>query len=546
MRTLTFLLILGCLFSLKMNAQISEGGTPPGFYKFSTNDLPRLVSLQAPQLPDLRSVDKNQPYQVGVSVYTDIGPLTSGSWTDFSDGSMIWRCAIKIKDAKALALYFDRFEIPEGAGFWVYSPDRKNLLGSFSKKSNSGEKGFAISYIPGDIIIAEYYLPAHLAGYQDAFHIDEISYAFREVLTGRSGFGSSGPCEVNVNCSEGTYWQQQKKGVARILITRGGIQVYCTGSLVNNAKEDRTPYFLTAGHCGKNASHADLDKWIFYFDYEAPGCENPSSEPAYKSITGGTTLANTFVSNYNIGSDLYLLRFNDNIPTGWDVYFNGWTTSESPSQRGVGIHHPEGDIKKISTYTQPLSPASYKATDESTHWEVKWSATTNGHGVTEAGSSGSPIFNSDGLIVGTLTGGLAGCDSNYLNSPDYYGRFDYSWNKNGSQDTAQLKAWLDPDNSGITKLSGITLGVEEKNILRELTIKPNPAQDFIEINFPASFANDQSTFYEISDIGGRILKHGKIQSASVQKIDISFLGAGSYIIRISGENEAVSAVIFKQ
>ncbi len=546
MRTITFLMILGCLFSLKMNAQISEGGTPPGFYKFSTKELPRPVSLKAPQLPGLRSADKNQPYQVGVSVYTDISPLTSGSWTHFGDGNMVWRCAIEIKEAKALALYFDRFEVPEGAGFWVYSPDRKNLLGSFTKKSNSGDKGFAISYIPGDIIIAEYYLPAHLVEYQGAFHINEISYAFREVLTDRSGFGSSGPCEVNVNCSEGTYWQQQKKGVARILITRGGIQVYCTGSLVNNAKEDRTPYFLTAGHCGKNASSADLDKWIFYFDYEAPGCENPSSEPAYNSITGGTTLANTFVSNYNIGSDLYLLRFNDNIPSGWDVYFNGWTISESPSQSGVGIHHPEGDIKKISTYAQPLSPSNYKATTESTHWEVKWAATTNGHGVTEAGSSGSPIFNSDGLIVGTLTGGLAGCDSNYLNSPDYYGRFDYSWNKNGSQDTAQLKAWLDPDNSGITKLSGTTLGVEEKNILRKLSIRPNPAQDFIEIIVPASFFNDQNALYEIRDMGGRLLIYGRIKSRPLQKVDISKLSPGSYIIRIRGENEPVSAVIFKQ
>ena len=240
------------------------------------------------------------------------------------------------------------------------------------------------------------------------------------------------------------------------------------------------------------------------------------------------------------------MRFNDNIPSGWDVYFNGWTTSVSQSQSGVGIHHPEGDIKKISTYTQPLSPSNYKATTESTHWEVRWAETAHGHGVTEGGSSGSPIFNSDGLIVGTLTGGQAGCDVAFLNSPDYYGRFDYSWNKNGSQDTAQLKAWLDPDNSGITKLSGITLGVEEKNILRKLSIKPNPAQDFIEFIVPASYANDQNAVYEISDMGGRILMRGKVQSDPLQNIDISKLSAGSYIIRISGENEAVSSVIFKQ
>ena len=211
MRTLTFFLILGCFLSLKMNAQISEGGTPPGFYKFSTKDIPQLVSLQPPQLPNLRSADKNEPYQVGVSVYTDIGPNTAGSWTNFRDGSMIWRCAIEIKEAKALALYFDRFEVPEGAGFWVYSPDRKNLLGSFSKKSNSGGKGFAISYIPGDIVIAEYYLPAQLSANKDAFHINEISYAFRDVLTNRSGFGSSGSCEVMLTAAKGLTGSSKKK-----------------------------------------------------------------------------------------------------------------------------------------------------------------------------------------------------------------------------------------------------------------------------------------------------------------------------------------------
>ena len=99
-------------------------------------------------------------------------------------------------------------------------------------------------------------------------------------------------------------------------------------------------------------------------------------------------------------------------------------------------------------------------------WRVFWASTDNGHGVTEGGSSGSPIFNQDGHIVGTLSGGSSYCD--YPNYPDYYGKLSYHWLSNGAADNRRLKPWLDPTESGVTTLEGYDPYVENpENVIYE-------------------------------------------------------------------------------
>ncbi|MEY4215974.1 MAG: hypothetical protein RLZZ68_430, partial [Bacteroidota bacterium] len=78
-------------------------------------------------------------------------------------------------------------------------------------------------------------------------------------------------CEVNVNCTPvGNNWQDEKRGVARILVVDGGSQGWCTGSLIHNLANDCKPLFLTALHCGVTATASDFNQWRFYFRYEAP------------------------------------------------------------------------------------------------------------------------------------------------------------------------------------------------------------------------------------------------------------------------------------
>ncbi|MDD5696174.1 MAG: T9SS type A sorting domain-containing protein, partial [Bacteroidales bacterium] len=122
------------------------------------------------------------------------------------------------------------------------------------------------------------------------------------------------------------------------------------------------------------------------------------------------------------------------------------------SEEGVGIHHPQGDIKKISTYPEPVFSSQWSSNGLQSHWRVFWTATANGHGVTEAGSSGSPLLNQHGLIVGTLTGGESSCGN--TGGADFYGKFSYHWKSNGQDAASQLEPWLDPDHEGVQVLGG--------------------------------------------------------------------------------------------
>jgi PKD repeat protein len=159
------------------------------------------------------------------------------------------------------------------------------------------------------------------------------------------------------------------------------------------------------------------------------------------------------------GSDFKLIRLDQKLPESYNPYFAGWSRSDLASETGVGIHHPRGAPKKISTYINPLVSSDYSSTGQNPdgmYWRVVWSETENGHGVTEGGSSGSPILDYTGKIIGTLTGGAASCSN--LSGPDFYGKFSYHWESNGSTADAQLRPYLDPDNTGVQSLEGFGYG----------------------------------------------------------------------------------------
>ena len=166
----------------------------------------------------------------------------------------------------------------------------------------------------------------------------------------------------------------------------------------------------------------------------------------------GATLKAHGGNTGNTGSDFYLVCLNDLVPAAYDPFFLGWDRQNVPSPEGVCIHHPQGDIKKISTYDQSTVSSQWSNNGVQSHWMVSWTETPDGHGVTESGSSGSPLFNEHGLIVGTLTGGESSCGN--TEGADFYGKFFYHWTSNGSQTGDQLEPWLDPDHEGALVLGG--------------------------------------------------------------------------------------------
>ena len=137
-------------------------------------------------------------------------------------------------------------------------------------------------------------------------------------------------------------------------------------------------------------------------------------------------------------------------PSNYNVYYEGWNRTTTPPTTGMGIHHPNGDIKKISPAGQFSAAGSVdEGNGAADCWQVNWS----GLACTEPGSSGSPIYGADHLLVGQLYGGPSACGETTANMHDFYGRFCTSWTGDATN-TTRLSNWLDPSSLNPNTLPG--------------------------------------------------------------------------------------------
>ncbi|MBQ2575356.1 MAG: PKD domain-containing protein, partial [Bacteroidales bacterium] len=428
------------------------------------------VVVAAPDMVQIMNEDasdeKNgEMYKVARILDVNMNMDNCGTTDVLADGTKIWRVRIACEGAKALKVMCEDFYIPNGAELFLYNENRQQVVNVDASNNPKFGTYYSPKMIQGDALYMEYVQPASVVG-TPVFNINQIAYFYRGVdaFVGyyaqkrETGFGDSENCEVNVNCAVGSSWQDQKKGVAEIFIIMGWSGGFCTGSLVNNTANDGTPYFLTADHCGGVDAANSVGQWEFYFNFEASGCTNPTSEPQYQTVTGCQIKARPS-GNQASGTDFLLLQLNtteDNLQT-IGAYYNGWDRSTTGAQSGAGIHHPSGDIKKISFYTEQLVAQTYSNSNTANgHWWAKWQNNNSDiTGVTEGGSSGSPLFNgANKLIVGTLTGGSSNCSATGQNRSDMYGRFDLHWENGGTSNANRLKPWLDPNNTGAETCEG--------------------------------------------------------------------------------------------
>ncbi|MDA8956622.1 T9SS type A sorting domain-containing protein [Flavobacteriales bacterium] len=454
----TTLLAITSFVSFSAFSQISNNNSPVSLEEKLSEKVP-VTELVKPNLSEIKiqtdeDAKNGESYKFAIMVDSDIDTDNSGVWEDLDDGSRVWRLSIKIEGAKALGLYYDAFRLPSTGELFVYNQDMTQIIGGFTNSNNHSSGLFANELISGDFLTLEY----HQKGEGNPIiHINQVAYCYRGVsdLFEVRDFDDSDPCQVNANCSESDDWQDIKRSATRISVRTDNTLGWCSGAFINNTAQDCKPYILSADHCGFSSSAANLNQWVFYFAYESSDCDNPISSPASPTITGASLVANSNQGTINQTSDFLLLELNQEIPFTYGAFASGWDRTNTASQSGVCFHHPSGDIKKISTYNSTLTTSAWTG-NGTTHWRVRWAETENGHGVTEGGSSGSPIYNSNGHIIGDLSGGSSFCTN--ANSPDLYGKLSYSWSPNGSSNNERLQPWLDPTNSQVTTLDGIACG----------------------------------------------------------------------------------------
>lgn len=514
---LSFTLIIFFLFfpCYRLQSQVQYGGTPVTILTgVSGDDIDVLnVSLTDEMFRRMSNYsfppEPGEALHAGFSLPAGVGPSCSGSWDLVGDSLQIWRLKISSPGALALGLVFDDFKLPENARMFVYSVDKQFIVGAFDSRNNNAHNVFTSHIIPADAIVIEYELniergvsdipPESPFNIRDVIHITRGGGLFSD--GGRPwGLGNSGWCQIDINCPEGDDWQNHKRSVARMLMKVGGDYWWCTGALVNNTAKDTTPYLLSAAHCGTGADFQDMIYWQFYFNFERPGCQDTVGTPAYDMLHGCDLVSKGPLDG---GSDFRLVLLKKSPPAGWNPYFSGWSVSESPSNSGVGIHHPAGDTKKISTYSTTLTSATVKVNDskmaENSAWRVEWESTETNWSVPEGGSSGSPLFNSQGLIVGTLTGGTSDCYS--PQKPDFYGKMSYHWESNDPDNVMkQLKPYLDPLNKGVMTLQGFDPYYTEYPPPGYLTTKDIDGES-IELKWhkPGSTPNTEGWYSHVTD-----------------------------------------------
>ncbi|MFK8039428.1 MAG: T9SS type A sorting domain-containing protein [Crocinitomicaceae bacterium] len=470
----------------------------------------------------------------------------SGTWYDLPSGDKLWRLKLKVPNALAVSAYFDDLMIPQGGKLYAYSPDYNEVLEVYTSENNPESGFYATDYVHGDVIVLEYIEPYQMLG-AGRISLNGLNgfYTMIEPLRNPLARGDdrAGTCQVDVNCSEGNNWRPEIDGVVRITVLTGGDTGFCSGSLVNNTAEDCTPYVLSAHHCATddnniNASAADFAQWIFRFNFQRSSCGVSVISGSYSKV-GCAKIANSTNNGGILGSDYLLVELSELLDESKMPYFNGWDASGLGSSSGVQIHHPAGDEKKISTYNQNLTTSNWPTSPSGSHWRVKWIATPNGHGISEGGSSGSPIFNAEKLIIGQLSGGQSECadvNPNGQTLPDLCGKMSYNWTGNANVDL--IGPYLDPIGNGTTKVmqgnyylcsqgNGTVNGINDYSDLENLVLFPNPSKNTFALKLNTADLLDVKIF---NQIGQEVVSFTAYEVGD--PINISYLSGGIYYVKV--------------
>lgn len=442
MRLQVLLSILWCGLTVTAFGQVTNQGKPLSWKVLTEKQNIPVYQLPSVDIEQLKAEDKindklPKPWRFGYKHTVSYG-LEDGQWLTLPNGDRIWRIEFYSPNALSLNFIFDEFWMPKGGEVYLYNENHKELLGAYTEIQNQESGVLATWLVNADRVIVEYFEPADVQG-QGRLHVGNITHGYRNAKTFKQqkALNSSGDCNVDVDCPIGTDWQAYKdlnKKAVGILLSGGS--GFCSGALVNNTSNDGTPYFLTANHC-----YSDPTQWAFRFEWISPTPDCATSAPSQAGPTNKTISGATLRAK-NPNSDFCLVEINSPIPSAWDLTWAGWDHSDTPPSYVVGIHHPSGDVMKVSRDdTGPIQAVNNGAQT----WEITTAGGGWEIGVTEPGSSGSPLFDNNGRIIGQLFGGGAACSGTTDNGQlDFYGRFGVSWD--GASSATRLKDWLDPNN----------------------------------------------------------------------------------------------------
>lgn len=547
------LLVLAFLLPMFLGTTAQEVRLPIGWGQ-QLNPVDPIIlpplDLEAIRLEDsINDRDKSKPWRYGVVRPVTLDMDSQGAWTDLPNGDRIWRAAIQSTDAINLSVNFERFFLPSGGTLQLYNQDQTDYSKVYTRAENRNTGKLGSWYIDGPIIWIEYYQPRYVAG-RAMLTIESVIHGYRLgrvndlVNNTNRGYEDSGDCNYDVNCPVGSGFDDTKDRVKKaVALLNMGNGYLCSAALINNTDNDKTPYLLTANHCLQDSDPA---LWSVRFNWMSPAPVCGNQEVSANIESNFTMSGATLRANDAIG-DFALVELFNAIPSSWDVAFAGWDRTDRIPEFQVGIHHPNGDIMKIC---KDDDPAMHEQTNGTDVWLIKGVSAGNGNGwdlgTTESGSSGSPLFDQEGRIIGQLYAGQSFCNGIENNGDfDLYGRMASSW-EGGGTPASRLMDWLDASATGQTTIDVLdnALSTIDFELAGSLDIYPNPATLYVYImntRYP-------QLEYQLFDVSGKLLKAGDV-SSSENRIDLSSCQVGVYFLKLwdgeSGDDITKKLIIDK-
>jgi len=443
-----------------------------------------------------------------------ITPKTHGLWERVDNRTMRWSLRVRSLNAISLNLGFAHWQLPGSATMTVSATDMAMAIRPFTSDDNKEHGQLWTPAVQGDDLLIEVLVsPYDQQQVNKHIELTSINVGYRGFY--EQGVDRSGSCNYDVVCEEGDLWWDEIPCVA--VISTGG-STFCTGFMVNNTSQDRTPYFMTANHCGVDAGAAP--SLVTYWNYQNSYCRVPGSGDSGGAGDGQLNQFNTGATHLTSGSfsDYTLVVMNNSPDDAWEVSYCGWDATGDDSPQGIAIHQPSTDEKRISFEFEPTTTTSYlgeAVPGDGSHVRIEdWDL-----GTTEPGSSGSPVFSADHKVIGQLHGGYASCSSQ---TSDWYGKFSVSW-------AAGLDAHLDAAGTGnltMNTLPGTGMTVNPGDAVVHVCTSPCVDPDPSEVLYTMANNSPDTIAYRVETVNnaGFILIDGGSSSngflASGNTVDI--------------------------
>lgn len=313
------------------------------------------------------------------------------------DGGFVWSAAVRSPDAAAVRIHIEDMNFPAGSELYVWTQGGM-AFGPYTGRGPNGTGEFWTNAVQGEEVVLQV---RHRGGDAPSFRVAGVSHltAAWQRAARLNPMAAQPACSFNANCvvdadcvTTNSAVATAKEAVAEMVFASGAFLYLCSGGLVADSDSSSTiPYFITANHCiskGREASSLET-----YFDFDGDGTCGNCPDLGSPSTTGSSIVASNRTSDYT------LLRLNQ-TPSG--VAYLGWNADPVAFSNGAKLYrisHPGGAPQSYSEHDVDTSKGTCSS------WpRGNWIYSRDVFGATEGGSSGSPVVNASGQLVGQLSG----------------------------------------------------------------------------------------------------------------------------------------------